>query len=79
MRIIVVGNVASGKSTIAQKLAKALNVKHTGIDYYRKQFADGTVMGENRAKKEFINRFTNKGGVYELMAADNWLTTFSNA
>ena len=47
--VVVVGNCGTGKTTVARRLAKELQVARFGIDESRRAVSDGTPLGEARA------------------------------
>jgi len=68
MKIIIVGNIASGKSTIAAKLAQATGYTLLQIDAYRQQYGDGTPEADFQAKKAFTDACAQPGNhVIELL------------
>lgn len=55
MKILVFGNLGSGKSTVSLYLHKKLpRFTHLGIDNYRRLHGDGTMLAEQLAKHSFI-------------------------
>jgi adenylate kinase family enzyme len=60
MIIFIFGNIGSGKSTIAKRLLLKLRYSYYSIDDFRKDFSDGSVDGENLAKKEFLKAISKK-------------------
>lgn len=60
MRYVVIGNINSGKTTLAKKLSELLPYhKNIAIDDYRIQFGDGTLLGEEKARAEFAQAVNN--------------------
>jgi len=59
MRILITGNIASGKSTLIEALIRRLseeahiNMAHIGIDTMRELYSNGTAEGETLARKRF--------------------------
>jgi len=47
--ILLIGNMYSGKTTLAKELEKKTKFKRFSIDDYRIKYGDGTVPGENKA------------------------------
>jgi len=61
MKIFIIGNIASGKSTVCKMLAKATGYKHHGIDNYRRRYnQDATVLGESMAWQFYIDAVSKK-------------------
>lgn len=57
MKIIIIGNICSGKTTISKMLAKQFKVEHVELDEYRRKHNRlRTIDGENKAKRLFIDR-----------------------
>ena len=61
------GNIASGKTDIAQALAIELKENYHGIDTYRKRFGTGTNSGEWRAQNLYLANLETYSGVYECL------------
>jgi adenylate kinase family enzyme len=56
MKILIFGNLASGKSYIAGKIKEMLpHLEYLSIDDFRRQFGDGTKEKEQMAKQMFFN------------------------
>jgi hypothetical protein len=60
MKVIIVGNIACGKSTIAEMLARQLCMELIRIDQYRQKYGDGTPAGDHRAKLHMRGDIMNK-------------------
>lgn len=68
MKIIIVGNIASGKSTIAAKLAEQTKFQLLQIDAYRKLHGDGSREADHAAKRAFADACGMPGNfVIELL------------
>lgn len=68
MKIILTGNIASGKSTIAQKLAEQLRCPLLQIDTFRQQHGNGTPAADHKAKRAFADACGQPGNaVIELL------------
>ncbi len=55
-KVVVVGNIGSGKSTFARALGEALGWPRYGIDDARREHGDGSPSGEARAWAAFLSR-----------------------
>ncbi|MBM94482.1 MAG: hypothetical protein CMI09_01330 [Oceanospirillaceae bacterium] len=56
MKIFVIGNIASGKTTLCHRIVDEYpSYKRIAIDDYRRAFGDGSVSGEEVAVSNFIN------------------------
>ena len=69
MNYLVIGNIASGKTSLAQELVKKTGADFYSIDGFRKEFSDGTYAGEFHAwykMLEAIQHPSPNGGVYEF-------------
>ena len=53
-KILLIGNLSSGKTTLAQKLQNQLNLPTYGIDDCRRKISDGSMTGELQAWTKFI-------------------------
>lgn len=55
MKIILLGNMGVGKTTLAKKLLKVCPVfSYWAIDDCRRKYSDGTMAGEKRAQELFL-------------------------
>ncbi|QRO00680.1 hypothetical protein JRI60_17425 [Archangium violaceum] len=55
-KVLIVGNIGSGKSTFAHALGTALGWRRYGIDEARQAHGDGSPAGEARAWAAFLER-----------------------
>lgn len=62
-KVLVLGNIASGKSTFANALGAALGWTRFGIDEARRTLGDGSPAGEARAWAAFLERAEHGTGV----------------
>lgn len=53
-KILVIGTLGSGKTTVAQRLARDTGFPYASIDECRIRYGDGTVSGEERAWENFL-------------------------
>ena len=53
-KILLIGTLGSGKTTLAQRLARDTGLPYESIDDCRIRYGDGTVPGENRAWEKFL-------------------------
>ena len=53
-KILLIGTLGSGKTTIAQRLARDTGLPYESIDDCRIRYGDGTVDGEDRAWENFL-------------------------
>lgn len=61
MKIIIIGNIASGKSTISEFIkTKYKKTEIVAIDAIRKKFGDGTVAKEKECKNRLIEMVNQK-------------------
>ena len=60
MKILLIGNIGAGKTTIAKTLQKLLNYEYCSIDDCRRTHSDGTVAGEYLAHHHFMKACTSK-------------------
>lgn len=66
MNILIIGNIASGKSALAQAINQKCSLfsgHHNSIDGFRKEISDGTLAGEFRAWAEFLEVIQNPNPV----------------
>ena len=54
-KILLIGNLSSGKTTLGRELERILRIKLVRIDDCRRMMADGTMAGEYRAWHRFIS------------------------
>lgn len=54
MKLLLFGNVASGKSTILNRVNSVLGFQSISIDDFRKQYGDYTLEGELLSRRKFI-------------------------
>lgn len=71
MKILVFGNIGSGKSTLSRKLTDKLKVfELVAIDDFRKRYGDGSMETEQIAKRCFYNAIVpEKKQIIEVMGA----------
>ena len=53
-KILLIGTLGSGKTTVARRLARDTGLPHVSIDGCRIRYGDGTVTGEERAWEKFL-------------------------
>lgn len=53
-KVVVIGNIGAGKTTLAQALARTLGLPVTALDDCRRQHGDGTAAGEAAAWAAFL-------------------------
>lgn len=53
-KILLIGTLGSGKTTIAERLARDSGFPYTSIDHCRVKYGDGTIEGEERAWEKFL-------------------------
>ena len=53
-KILIIGTLGSGKTTVAQRLARDTGFPYASIDSCRIRYGDGTVEGEERAWENFL-------------------------
>ena len=53
-KILIIGTLGSGKTTLAELLARESGFPYASIDTCRIQYGDGTVYGEERAREHFL-------------------------
>lgn len=58
-KILIIGSLGSGKTTIAKRLSKKLGYDRISIDDCRERYGDGSVTGEYRAWICFIEACNN--------------------
>jgi adenylate kinase family enzyme len=72
MRIFIVGNINSGKTTLSKKLHMINNFKILSIDDFRIRYSDGTAEGEELAKRNFLYEIIrNDDAIIECTASNN--------
>lgn len=60
MKILLLGNIGSGKTTISKILAKKYpEWEYIAIDDFRKKLSDGTIKGDAKAKSTFVKNITH--------------------
>lgn len=71
MKILVFGNIGSGKSTLSRMLTDRLKeFELVAIDDFRKRYGDGTMDAEQVAKRCFYNAVVpEKNQIIEVMGA----------
>lgn len=71
MKILVFGNIGSGKSTLSSVLSDKLNeFELVAIDDFRKRYGDGTMEAEQVAKRNFYGAIVpEKNQIIEVMGA----------
>lgn len=69
MKILILGNIASGKSTITQKLKPILqDFEVIAIDDFRIQYGDGSMEAEENSKQIFFDAIVeHKNQIIEIM------------
>ncbi len=55
-KILILGNIGSGKTSLAQALSKATKIPHVGIDIFRASYSDGSPSGEALAWSHFLGK-----------------------
>lgn len=53
--INIIGNIATGKSTLAKALSEQLDIPYISIDKYRERFYNGTAKAEKTAQETLIH------------------------
>lgn len=79
MNLLIIGNIASGKTTLSEKIVEKLGGKHTSIDNLRREFSDGTFAGEFKAWGEMLDRIQHPdphGEIFEFSGTGKnaWFT-----
>ncbi len=60
MKILLLGSIASGKTTIAKQFVKLYSeFEYQAIDDYRKHFGDNSMKGESLAQEQFLESISN--------------------
>jgi deoxyadenosine/deoxycytidine kinase len=62
MNLLIIGNIASGKTSIAEELIKkefATDLNYSSIDALRRGFSDGTYAGEFLAWSKMLSKIQN--------------------
>ena len=60
MKILLLGNIGSGKTTISKKIAEQNpNWEYIAIDDFRKELSDGTIKGDAKAKSIFVKNISH--------------------
>ncbi len=61
MKVLVLGNIGSGKTTICQNiLTQDRRWQLVSIDEFRRQYGDGSLKGEYLARKHFLDEVNQK-------------------
>ena len=60
VKIIVIGNIGCGKTTLAKKLSQSLKLPFYPIDDLRRLYGNGTIKGEYLALAEFLGHAESK-------------------
>lgn len=68
-RVLLIGLMASGKSTLARLLARELGLSVCAIDAVRRRYADGSVSGEYLARALFLRRCETREAIFEYSGA----------
>lgn len=63
MKILILGNIGAGKTSLAKKLHKKYSFQFLSIDDCRKKYGDGTVPGEYLAHYHFLHACVNDSNV----------------
>lgn len=72
-KLLIVGNLGSGKTTLRHAVAAALDWPHTGIDDARRRHGDGRPAGEARAWAAFLAHAQDPAaGILECTGAGPW-------
>lgn len=68
MKLLIFGNIASGKSTICRLLLSELSdFEYVAVDCFRQRFGDGSQLGETTALREF--ELSLKPGANQIVEA----------
>lgn len=69
MKVLIFGNLASGKTTLALKLTRKLSqFQYLAIDNFRRDYGDGSMEKEKQAKEMFFQSIKeNKNQIIEAM------------
>lgn len=59
LRVLVIGNMGSGKSTVATLVSKRLGLRFFALDEFRTEHSDGSLAGEFLAKAEWFRQIQN--------------------
>ncbi|MHA2064605.1 MAG: AAA family ATPase [Candidatus Thorarchaeota archaeon] len=67
MRILLIGNIGTGKTTLGRSLSREMEIELHTIDDYRKRFSDGSYSGEYFAQANFLKTMeSSQEGIYEF-------------
>ena len=70
MKILIIGNITSGKTTLGKKLEEMLEYEFVRIDSIREEHLDGTVSGEYLCLHNFIKKMEQKNNaMFEFTGA----------
>lgn len=61
MKILITGNMGSGKSHLAQKVLASKYVPYHAIDTYRREHGDGSMAQEAKARAAFLTAIQTSG------------------
>jgi hypothetical protein len=64
MKVLIIGNVAAGKSTLIAWFKNHIDHPVVSIDGLRSQFGDGTIAGEYLALHHFLKRCASRNSMY---------------
>lgn len=73
MRISIMGHTASGKSTLAGKISKKLNIPHLHIDRYWFEYGGGKLKKSDKEEIEKV-RALMKEKVVDFVKQDSWVS-----